>query len=160
MKYIIFFISIIILSSCRFNPAVQENGIDFLQGHWSEDTVENKAQLARYEQHYFKFVCDSFYLQINTFSKVNLNGGDCYNNNQWTEYVKGHYTVYADTLKFNGNFVNPEYKYKSEGSCYRTGKFLDEFILKQESDEVVILKSTTTGLKHQLKLKKTLKCSK
>ncbi len=158
MKYFLFLFSIILISACSFNQAVQHNGADFLQGTWNEDTVENKTQLANYEQHNFKFNCDSFYLQINSFSKVNLDGGECYNANGWKEYVKGYYHIKGDTLKFDGNFVNQEYKYKAEGSCYRSGKFFDEFIIQQQGDSIVNLKSTTTGLRHQLKLKEKSVC--
>ncbi|MDA9555851.1 fumarate hydratase, partial [Pelobium sp.] len=119
MRLFAVFLVLTSLFACTFNKEKPSTGVAFLQGKWDEDSVENKEQLVSYEQNYITFTCDSFYLKIHTYSKVNLNGGECYNKNNWEEYAKGYYHLVKDTLKLEGNFVNQDYKYKPEGSCYR-----------------------------------------
>ena len=83
----------------------------------------------------------------------NLNGGPCFQSNKWKEFAKGHYKLNKDTLKLEGNFVNQSYKYKPEGSCYRSGKYLEDFILNKKTNQSIEIKSLQTGLHHQLKHK-------
>lgn len=156
-----FFFLVTISSACTFNKKEQVGGIDFLQGKWSEDKIENKAQLVSYQQHDFKFTCDSFYLQIKSYAKVNLNGGACYDKNEWKEYAKGYYELIGDTLKLEGNFVSKEFKFKPENSCYRVGKFQENFILikEEKSSQIIIMKSLQTNLTHQLILKEKGDCT-
>ncbi len=157
MKYLFLFISLIFLFSCSFNKTEQSKGDSFLQGEWAEDSVENKAQLVSYEQNYFTFKCDSFYLNIKTFSKVNLNGGACYDKNSWQEFAKGYYTVVKDTLKLEGSYVDEAYKYKTQNSCYRNGIYQEDFIMQKQGEQI-LLRSLKTSLYHQLDLKKKLVC--
>ncbi|MBC7653003.1 MAG: hypothetical protein H7098_00850 [Oligoflexus sp.] len=155
----IFIICIYILTGgCSFNPKPPSQGVDFLQGKWTEDTVENKEQLVAYQRHRFTFTCDSFYLTIHSFSKVNLQGGSCYDAKEWNEYAKGNYILSKDTLKLNGNFVNKDFRYKAETSCYRTGKYIEDFMLNSHQDSTVHITSLLTGLHHQINLKEKLVC--
>ena len=157
--YYFLFITTLLLYSCSFNKAKYSTGVDFLQGKWNEDSVMNKESLVSYQQYQFSFSCDSFYLKVETLSKVNLEGGSCFNKKHWNEFAKGNYRISKDTLKFEGNFVSEEYKYKPEGSCYRSGKYLEDFILNSDNENIVILKSLQTGLYHQLILKQRGSCS-
>ncbi|MEO5910117.1 MAG: hypothetical protein ABIP95_04470 [Pelobium sp.] len=159
MKYSLLFILSIFIFSCSFNKEVKSSGELALQGKWEEDTVKNKLQLVSYQQHFLTFTCDSFYLQLHSYSTINLQGGKCYDAKDWLEFAKGYYKMAKDTLKMEGNFVNEDFKYKAEGSCYRTGKYIENFILTQQNDSTVILKSLQTGLSHQLLLKQKLTCN-
>ena len=158
MKLFAFALLLLTISSCSFNQKKQAGGIDFLQGKWTEDSVENKNQLVSYQQYHITFTCDSFYLNIQTYSSVNLNGGACYDSKDWQEFAKGYYTLVNDTLKLEGNFVNKTYKYKPEGSCYRVGKYKEDFILNQTTDGKISVKSLQKGLLHQLLRKEKLVC--
>ena len=149
MKYILIFIAIIICA-CKFNPPKTSKGISFLQGKWAEDSVLNKANLVSYQQYHIRIIADSFYLKIENYAAQNLNGGPCYPSNQWQEFAKGYCKLDADTLKLEGNFVNPSYKYKAEGSCYRSGKYIEDFILNKKSNKSIVIKSLQTGLYHQI----------
>jgi hypothetical protein len=157
--FILLFSLYILTGSCSFNPKPPSKGVNFLQGKWMEDTIENKEQLVTYQQHRFTFTCDSFYLTIHSYSKVNLQGGSCYDAKEWNEYAKGNYILSKDTLKLNGNFVNKEFRYKAETSCYRTGKYLEDFLLNAHQDSIVHITSLLTGLHHQLNLKEKLVCN-
>ena len=158
--FLTFCFLLLLSSACTFNKKEQASGVDYLQGKWSEDTVENKAQLVSYQQHDFKFTCDSFYLQIKSYAKVNLNGGVCYDKNSWIEYAKGYYQLVGDTLKLEGNFVSKQYKFKPEGSCYRVGKYQENFIILNKGKvlELLLIKSLQTSLIHQLKLTEKGSC--
>ena len=158
MKYFLFAFILLAFSSCRFNQSKPSEGIAFLQGKWAEDSVLNKSQLISYQQYYITFTCDSFYLNIHSYSKTNLNGGACYDSKSWQEFAKGYYKLVNDTLKLEGNFVDKAYKYKKEGSCYRFGKYKEDFILDKKSEENFIIKSLQTSLYHQLVLKEKLVC--
>lgn len=153
------FIGALLMCSCSFNKTKYSTGVDFLQGKWNEDSVTNKALLVSYQQYQFSFHCDSFYLKVATFSKVNLEGGPCFNQKHWNEFAKGYYRLSKDTLKFEGNFVSEDYKYKIQGSCYRTGKYLEDFIMNSDNKNVITLKSLQTGLYHQLVIKEKGSCS-
>jgi hypothetical protein len=146
------------LTACKFNKVEKSTGEAFLKGKWTEDSLENESQLISYQRFNFTFTCDSFYAVINNFSKVDLQGGPCYDKGTWTEYAKGYYKVVGDTLKFDGNFVDSEFKYKTQGSCYRSGKFTDSFVINSKKDSIVTLKSLETGTLHQLLLKEKLNC--
>lgn len=147
------------LCSCKFNKVEKSKGESFLQGKWAEDSLENKSQLISYQSFRFTFSCDSFYAVINNYSKVDLQGGPCYNKGEWAEYAKGYYKVIGDTLKFNGNFVDHEFKYKTQGSCYRSGKFSDSFLINSKTDSMLVLKSLESGTLHQFLLKEKLSCN-
>lgn len=159
--YKVFFtvlVASLIFCSCSFNPNVPQTGENFLQGIWTEDSIENKDQLVSYEKFDFKFTCDSFYLTSTSFSVTNLDGGECYNGNTWKEYAKGIYTFSNDTLNLNGVFVNKDFRYKPESSCYRFGKIEEKFVVKKHSLDTIILNSTLSHLNHIIILKEKTNC--
>ncbi|MFC5283453.1 fumarate hydratase [Pedobacter alpinus] len=158
INFLLVLLMMLYLSSCTFNKQVKSSGEDFIQGIWTEDSLPNQDQLASYQQFDFKFNCDSFYVKIKNFSKVNLQGGSCYDSNTWYEYAKGYYVVNNDSLKFEGNFVDSEYKYKTQGSCYRSGKFIEVFFIEQKADNLLKVKSLQSGMLHQFWLKEKLSC--
>lgn len=153
-----FLVGLIFLYACSFNPNVPQTGEDFLQGTWIEDSIENKNQLVSYEKFDFKFTCDSFYLVSTSFSITNLDGGECYNGNTWKEYAKGVYTFKNDTISLKGVFVNKDFRFKPESSCYRFGKLEEKFSVKKHSTDTVILNSTLSHLNHIMVLKEKTSC--
>ncbi len=160
MKFKILFFSFsasLLIAACSFNKKVESTGELFLQGTWREDTIANE-QLVSYQKFNFQFRCDSFYLTINNFSTANLQGGPCYDKNTWSEYAKGYYQVINDTLRFDGNLVDKQFKYKTQGSCYRSGKFTDSFLINNLGDSVLVLKSLQTGTSHRLLLIEKSEC--
>lgn len=157
-NFFVLLFGILIFYSCSFNPNVPRTGEDFLQGIWSEDSIENKDQLVSYEKFDFKFTCDSFYLNSTSFSITNLDGGECYNGNTWHEYAKGTYSLMNDTLKLSGVFVNKDFRYKPESSCYRFGKLEEKFLLEKQGQDTIILNSTLSHLKHILVLNEKTIC--
>jgi hypothetical protein len=153
-----FLLSFLTLCSCSFNPNIPQTGEDFLQGTWTEDSIENKDQLVSYEKFDFRFTCDSFYLKSTSFSTVNLDGGECYNANTWEEYAKGFYTYDKDTLILNGVFVNKDFRFKPQTSCYRFGKLEEKFLVEKQGTDTIIINSTLSHLKHILVLKEKTSC--
>lgn len=158
-SFLVFIVSLIV-SSCALNPPAKHYGEDFLQGLWVEESVPLQDKLVSYERYHFKFTCDSFYLNIKSYSKVNLNGGTCYNKNEWQEYVKGTYKMNQDTLHLQGAFVSSTYRFKPQGDCYRFGNFKEDYILKRLSADSIVLNSTITSLPHTITLKEKLSCDK
>jgi len=150
--------SLLFLASCKFNKVEKSTGEAFLQGRWAEEDTLQNSQLISYQRFNFTFTCDSFYVVIRNFSKVDLQGGPCYDKGTWTEYAKGYYKVAGDTLKFDGNFVDAEFKYKTQGSCYRSGKFTDAFLINSKKDSTLALKSLQAGTLHRLLLQEKLEC--
>lgn len=153
MKYIILVFISLSICGCKFNPPKAREGISFLQGNWIEDSILNNSQLVSYQQYQIRITADSFYLRIENHVARNLNGGPCFQSNTWQEFAKGYYKLNKDTLKLEGNFVNQSYKYKPEGSCYRSGKYLEDFVLNKKTNQSIEIKSLQTGLHHQLKHK-------
>ncbi|PTS95514.1 fumarate hydratase, partial [Pedobacter sp. HMWF019] len=96
MRILFFFLLLAgVMVSCRRLPNVQGKGEAFLQGVWNQDSIVNSAQLLNYTQHKFKFTCDSFYVDMVTYSKVNYYSDSCFNGGVWKEYAKGVYAVRA-----------------------------------------------------------------
>ena len=76
-------------ASCSFNPGLQGKGEAYLQGEWQQDSVPMQKKLTEYSLYNISFSCDSFYMQIKSFSKVDNGADKCTTSGHWTEYVKG-----------------------------------------------------------------------
>src|ERR1700748_2033719 len=59
------------LAACHRNPDTQTPGQGYLQGEWQQDSVTKQSQLVNYSLYRLKFTCDSFFMTINSYSKVN-----------------------------------------------------------------------------------------
>ncbi len=159
-KRLYFLLSIFLLFtciSCTRLPNVQGKGEVFLQGVWSQDSITNKEQLLSYTKHDFKISCDSFYVDLTTYSKVNYYEDSCFNNGVWKEYAKGVYKVKGDTLILDGNFTKPNYKQKISG-CYRSGRYRPSFKIKLSNPNSLVLESLNDQRECTLVLKEKIKC--
>jgi len=86
-----YFLAICLLfSACSFNPPIQGRGEDYIQGEWQQDSIPMQKKLLSYSLYNFKFSCDSFYVKVNSFSKVNSGADTCMNAGHWTEYIRGN----------------------------------------------------------------------
>jgi hypothetical protein len=157
LKYILLFLFLGILSACSFNSNKQNTGAAYLQGEWQEANIPFAADLVEYEQHHFKFTCDSFYLVLDNFSKADFAQDTCYRNDKWKEYVKGTYNISGDTLHLKGAYSSKNFKLKIS-PCYSTGIYEERLLLQSKTDSVLIFKSFTTG-QMVLKLQKRLYCT-
>jgi len=126
------------LGSCRFNPDVQYEGADYLQGVWKQDSTSMQGDLLRYTLHELKFNCDSIYATLHTTSKTKNIADSCYNDGQWTEYAKGIYVVRGDSLLVDGLYTKADGRQKISG-CYRSGQYLPRFkIFRHSADSLVL----------------------
>jgi hypothetical protein len=159
-KSIYFLLSTFLLFSsvaCRRLPNVQGKGELFLQGIWNQDSVANSGQLLSYTKHKFKITCDSFYVDLTTFSKVNYHEDSCFNKGVWLEYAKGTYLVKGDTLMLNGTFTKANYKQKVSG-CYRNGRYLTNFKIIKNSTNQIELENLNDQRPCVLVLKQKITC--
>lgn len=145
------------LVACKPLPNVQGNGEVFFQGVWNQDTVENAQQLLSYTKHKFKITCDSFYVDLTTFSKVNYYEDSCFNKGIWHEYAKGTYTVKGDTLMLNGTFTKANYKQKVSG-CYRNGRYLVNFKINKKAKNLLEFEDLSNHRVCILALKQQITC--
>jgi hypothetical protein len=143
--------------SCKRLPNIQGKGEVFLQGIWNQDSIANKGQLLNYTQHRFKFSCDSFYVDLTTYAKVNYYEADCFNKGVWQEYAKGTYKVKNDTLILIGDFTKANYKQKVSG-CYRNGRYLTSFVIKQADSAQLHLENVADQRECVLNLKQKMVC--
>src|ERR1700756_4175486 len=102
----IFLLSAFSFASCSFNANLQGKGEAYLQGQWRQDSVPMQQKLTEYPLYNISFSCDSFFMRISSFSKVNNGDGNCTTSGHWTEYVKGGYFQHEDTLHLRGQFCN------------------------------------------------------
>jgi hypothetical protein len=128
---------------CWFNPNTQGRGEVYLQGEWKQDSVPNQKQLLEYSIYHFKFSCDSFFMQINSFSKVNNGPDTCMRSGHWSEYIKGTYRQSNDTLRLKGQFCNADYTLKNEGGCFSSGIYEELFKVGKKTDSVIQFSSTS-----------------
>ncbi|MHB1176793.1 MAG: fumarate hydratase [Daejeonella sp.] len=145
------------LSSCRFNPNIQGNGRSDLQGLWEEEGVAYQDQRLQYQKHKFLFSCDSVYVTIHTFAKVNTYADSCFNNGKWTEYAKGTYVAKRDTLMISATFTKPDFKQKISG-CYRTGQYLPAFVIRKSNTDTLYLEGLQDHLLLTLPLRQRTIC--
>ncbi|RZK52548.1 MAG: fumarate hydratase, partial [Pedobacter sp.] len=143
--------------SCTRLPNVQGKGEALLQGVWNQDSIANSSKLLTYTQHHFKISCDSFYVDLTTFSKVNYYSDSCFNKGVWKEYAKGTYIVKGDTLILTGTFTKDNYKQKVSG-CYRTGRYLTNFKIKSSAANSLVLENLNDQRECALVLKEKITC--
>lgn len=143
--------------SCTRLPNVQGKGEVFLQGVWNQDSIANNDKLLSYTQHHFKITCDSFYVDLTTYAKVNYYEDSCFNNGVWKEHAKGTYRVKGDTLLLDGVFTKENYKQKISG-CYRNGRYRPSFKIKSSASKSLVLESLNDQRECALVLKEQITC--
>ena len=144
-------------ASCKFNPNLQGKGTESIQGIWEEDSADYQDELLQYSRHQFRFSCDSVYLTIKTFAKVNTYPDSCFNNGSWTEYAKGTYLSKGDTLMLTTTFTKSNFKQKISG-CYRVGQYLPAFIIRKNTGDSLYLESLKQHTNIKLSLKQKTVC--
>lgn len=145
-------------ASCKRLPDVQGKGEAFLQGVWNQDSISNADKLLNYTQHKFKFTCDSFYVDLTTYSKVNYHADSCFNGGVWKEYAKGVYEVRGDSLFLEGTYTKANYKQKVSG-CYQIGRYLQAFYIKSSEPGKLNLVSLGNQRACDLVLKESIICT-
>jgi hypothetical protein len=146
------------LGSCKFNPNLQGEGDATLQGIWEEGTVAYANERLQYSKHKFHFTCDSVYITINTFAKVNNYPDSCFNNGRWTEYAKGTYQTRNDTLLIRATFTWSNFKQKISG-CYRNGQFLPAYVIRKNNADTLILDGIQDHLPITMIMKEKVICN-
>ena len=139
-KYFAFyFIAFLFLlqTACTFNPSTQTRGADYLQGEWVQDTSALQKKMVNYSLYRLKFSCDSFFVSIKTYSKVNPGADTCIKGGSYTEYAKGVYEHRNDTLHVRGLFCNADNSYKEPEGCFRSGVYEERFKMVKKSDSTV-----------------------
>jgi len=147
------------LSACSFNPSLQGKGESYLQGEWKQDSIARQKQLLTYSLYNFKFNCDSVFIQINTFSKVNSGMDSCMNAGHWSEYIRGTYLQINDTLHIKGNFCNADYSLKKQLGCFRSGPYEAAFKAIKKNDSFIQFLSTSSVIPVNLRLIKKITCT-
>jgi hypothetical protein len=148
-----------LMASCHFNPSVQGNGVNYLQGEWKQDSVHNGQQLVGYSLYHFTFNCDSFFVRMENFSKVNYGADTCMKSGHWFEYAKGTYDKRSDSLHLKGFYCHANYSLKDPGGCFTTGVYEDYFKMKAHTDSLLsLLPLNNNTIPLNLKLIKRLSC--
>lgn len=150
--------STFVLSSCWMNPDTQKPGVKGLQGEWQQLSNPVQQQLITYSLYHFRFSCDSFFVSIKTFSKVNYGADSCMKNGQWTEYTRGVYAQRNDTLFLKGQFCNPDYTIKETPGCFRMGVYEEVFKTHKVKDSLLQLSSTSAIVPLNVQLIKRAAC--
>ncbi|MBB5396964.1 fumarate hydratase [Mucilaginibacter sp. AK015] len=146
-------------TACRFNPDMQTPGEGYLQGEWQQDSVTMQKQLVTYSLYNLKFNCDSFFVSIKTFSKVNNGADSCTKGGNWTEYAKGVYEQRNDTLHVRGLFCNANYTYKDPGGCLRSGVYEERFKITKKGDSMLQFSPTSNVISFNTRLIKRSTCN-
>lgn len=156
---ILFFCFLILCSllSCTRLPDIQGRGTTYLQGIWRQDSIADPDKLLNYTQHQFKFTCDSFYVDLITYSKVNYYEDSCYNKGVWKEYAKGTYGVRSDTLFLSGTYTKANYKQKISG-CYQIGQYHKTFKIDRHEPAKLVFESIEDQRQVSLRLEQEIKC--
>jgi hypothetical protein len=154
-----FSLLLLALTSCSFNPGMQGKGEIYLQGEWQQDSVIKQQQLLNYSLYSFKFSCDSFFVEMRSYSKVNTGVDTCMNSGHWTEYIKGSYKQSNDTLRLKGLFCNADYSYKKAEGCFRSGVYEENFKVSKQTDSLIQFSSTSNVIPIHLHLTNRIICN-
>jgi len=146
------------LTSCHVNPNTQKPGEVYLQGEWQQDSIPGQNKLVSYSLYHLKFSCDSFFVSIKSFSKVNTGADSCMRSGQWTEYVRGTYDQRNDTLHLKGQFCNADMTIKDDKGCFRSGDYEDFFKVHKQTDSLLQFASTSTTIPINARLIKHTTC--
>jgi hypothetical protein len=152
------FIMATFLVACKPNPNMQTPGESYLQGEWRQDSVPGQKQLVTYSLYNLKFSCDSFFMAIKSFSKVNTGPDTCMNSGHWVEYTKGTYEQKKDTLHLKGQFCNADLTLKDDKGCFRSGDYEEFFKISKKTDSLVQFASTTNVIPINARLIKRNTC--
>lgn len=144
---------------CGINPNLQGKGEVYLQGEWQQDSIPMQKKLLEYSIYHLKFSCDSFYMKISSFSKVNNGPDTCMNSGHWAEYVKGTYQQRNDTLHLKGQFCNADYSLKNEGGCFRSGIYEEFFKVSKKTDSLIQFSSTSNVIPINARLVNRIVCN-
>jgi len=150
---------LLLASSYHLNPDVQKPGEGYLQGEWQQDSVTNQKQLLSYSLYRLKFSCDSFYVTIKSFSKVNTGSDSCMDSGHWTEYCRGVYQQRHDTLQLKGQFCNADFTVKDDKGCFRSGDYDETFKVGKKTDSLVQFASTSNVIPINAHLIKRISCN-
>jgi hypothetical protein len=157
--FIFLALSAFCLTSCSLNPDMQGRGVTNLQGEWQQDSSTIQQKLVTSSSYHIRFDCDSFFVQINSTSKVNYGADSCMRSGHWSEYIKGNYAQKNDTLYLKGLFCNPDFSYKENTDCFRTGPYKEFFKIVHQKDSVIQLSGTSSVIPIQLHLVKRTSCT-
>ena len=147
----------LLLISCQRRPDVQGQGSALLQGIWIQDSVRNEEELLAFTKHRFKISCDSFYVDLTTYSKVNYYSDSCFQQGIWKEYAKGVYIVRSDSIFLDGTYTKANYKQKL-GGCYHVGRYIKSFKIKEALPGSLLLESVDNQRELRLKLESEIVC--
>ena len=153
-----FLLSALSLTSCHLNPNMQTPGESYLQGEWQQDSVPGQKKLVSYSLYHLKFSCDSFFMAINSFSKVNNGPDTCMNSGHWVEYTKGTYEQKNDTLQLKGQFCNVNMTLKDDKGCFRSGDYEELFKVNKKTDSAIQFSSTSNVIPVNAHLVKRTSC--
>jgi hypothetical protein len=149
----------LLLAACSFNPNMQGNGQGYLQGEWQQDSVPMQKRMLNYSLYKFRFSCDSFFVSMQTFSKVNPGADSCMKAGQWTEFAKGDYQQKNDTLHLKGLFANANWSLKDPGGCFRSGVYEEFFKITKKTDSLVQFFPTSSVIPISARLVKRSTCT-
>jgi hypothetical protein len=156
----VFTLLLLAFCSCTLNPNKQTAGQTYLQGEWQQDTIPAQKKLLTYSLYHFRFSCDSFFVAIRSFSKVNYGTDTCMNSGRWTEYTRGQYGQRNDTLFLKGQFCNADYTIKEaeNAGCFRIGVYEEIFKITKKTGSLIQLSSTSGVIPINARLIKHTTC--
>ncbi|WP_259068698.1 fumarate hydratase [Mucilaginibacter sp. X4EP1] len=138
---------------------MQTPGESYLQGEWQQDSIPKQKQLVSYSLYHLKFSCDSFFVSISSYSKVNAGADSCMSSGHWTEYCKGTYDQKGDTLHLAGQFCNADMSIKDDKGCFRSGDYNELFKVSKKTDSLIQFLSTTGVIPINARLIKKISCT-
>ena len=137
---------------------MQTPGEGYLQGEWQQDTIRGEKLLLDYSLYHLKFSCDSFFVSIKSYSKVNTGADSCMRAGHWEEFCKGTYSCKNDTLHLKGQFCNADMTIKDDKGCFRSGDYEELFKVYKKSDSLIRFASTSAIIPIDAHLVKKLSC--
>ncbi|MEO0471529.1 MAG: hypothetical protein AAF206_18000 [Bacteroidota bacterium] len=108
-----------------------------LSGDWQEiESAGFGGQI-----HQISFRCDSFYMQIDSYTDVVVLGASCGRDSaQWTEYTLGTWSADNQSIAFNGVFANADFSSLTD-TCSRSGPYEVVFDVGYFADDSIAMET-------------------
>ncbi|MGJ1206163.1 fumarate hydratase [Sphingobacterium lactis] len=133
-----------IFAGCQRHSDMQDEGEDYLQGIWVQDSIPGQAAMLNYTIHEMKFTCDSIYVTMHVHNKVKSIPDSCYGDGTWTETAKAVYSVRQDSMIVEGVYTKPNGKQKISG-CHKHGQYIPRFMISAKGGDSLILENKFEG---------------
>lgn len=124
-------------------------GVDWLQGEWQQEVNPADTALVSYSINKYRFACDSVYISMQVFSKVDTATSKCADKGKWMEYAVANYKMDKDTLRIKGFYAKPDFTIKNIG-CHHIGVYEENLLIRKKAEGHLSVTNLLTAMDDEM----------